>query len=148
MRHNREYDMTRALLTVDQAAERLKLHAKTVLRYVREGRLPATRIGKSYRIEHAKLEAFAGVASGHGDAARDVRTTCIVDIPEMTAEEAGQLATFLNAAAMTGDAGTPPLHVSTAFDPAVETLKVVILGTPSDAARLLELVNLQLGSRR
>ncbi len=34
------------LYTVDQVAERLNLHAKTVRRYIRGGRLKAKRIGK------------------------------------------------------------------------------------------------------
>src|SRR5262245_37744597 len=38
------------LCTVHFAADRLKLHPKTVQRLIREGRLRATRIGKSYRI--------------------------------------------------------------------------------------------------
>jgi excisionase family DNA binding protein len=41
------------LVTVEQAAEELKLHPKTVLRYIHEGRLEATRIGKAYRIDRA-----------------------------------------------------------------------------------------------
>ena len=57
--------MANTLLTVDEAAEALKLHPKTVLRHIREGRLEATRIGKAYRIDRSKLDAFAGLAQGH-----------------------------------------------------------------------------------
>ncbi|MFN3623447.1 MAG: helix-turn-helix domain-containing protein [Hyphomicrobium sp.] len=135
------------IVTVEQAAVQLKLHPKTVLRYIRNGLLPATRIGKSYRIERAKLAEFAGVASGHADAAKDVRTTCIVDVPHMTPESAERLARFLNAAAMTGDANTSPLQINTAFNPTEKCLKVVVIGSPRDAARLLEMLQLQLGSR-
>lgn len=134
--------MTETLLSVDQAAEQLKLHPKTVIRYIRDGRLPATRIGKSYRIEQARLDAFAGVASGH--ATSDVRATCVVDIPDITLQRAERLATFLGAAAMTGDASTPALHLSTAFDPATATMKIVLIGIPSDTAGLLQMLQLQL----
>ncbi|WP_426750258.1 helix-turn-helix domain-containing protein [Myxococcus sp. Y35] len=137
--------MSHDLVTVDQAAEQLKLHPKTVLRHIRDGRLPAARIGKAYRIDRAKLDAFAGVVSSRADARDDVRATCIVDIPRMTPEGAERMATFLNAAAMTGNAKTSPLHVNTAFDPLAQTLKVVVIGNPSDAARLLEMLQLQLG---
>ncbi len=134
--------MSEVLLSVDQAAEQLKLHPKTVIRYIRDWRLPAKRIGKSYRIEQARLDAFAGVA--HGQAGGAVRATCVVDIPEMTVQRAERLATFLGAAAMTGGAGTPPLHLSTAFDPATGNLKVVLIGSPSDTASLLGMMELQL----
>jgi len=135
------------LVTVEQAAEQLKLHPKTVLRHIRNGRLPARRIGKSYRIDRAKLAEFAGLASGHAEALNGVRTTCIVDIPRMTPESAERITTFLSSAAMTGDGKTPPLHINTGFDPLAECLKVVVIGSPSDAAKLLEMLQLLLDSR-
>lgn len=137
--------MSGVFLTVDQAAEQLKLHPKTVIRYIREGRLPAAKIGKSYRIERARLDAFAGVAAGSADTV--MRATCVVDIPGLRSEDAERLATFLGAAAMTGDAATPSLHISTAFDPVAGSMKVVTIGTPSDTARLLEMMHLRLGAR-
>jgi excisionase family DNA binding protein len=139
--------MSDILVTVEEAAAQLKLHPKTVLRYIRNGLLPATRIGKSYRIGQGKLAAFSGVVSGHADASNDVRTTCIVDIPRITPEGAERIATFLNSAAMTGDGKASPLHINTVFDPLTKCFKVVVIGSPSDAARLLEMLGLQLGTR-
>ena len=52
--------MSPHLYTVDQVAERLNLHAKTVRRYIREGRLKAKRIGKEYRVTRIDLDEFAG----------------------------------------------------------------------------------------
>ncbi|MFZ5677081.1 MAG: helix-turn-helix domain-containing protein [Pseudomonadota bacterium] len=140
--------MSDMLMTVDQAAAALKLHPKTVLRHIREGRLPATRIGKAYRIERARLDAFAGVASGRTAPSGAARATVIVEVPALAAETAERLATFLGAAALGGDAGTRPLHVNTAFDPASGNLKIVLIAAPADAARLLELIELQLGLPR
>lgn len=139
--------MSDILVTVEQAAERLNLHPKTVLRYIREGRLPATRVGKSYRIVRARLDAFAGIASGKSERAAGARTTCIVDIPDLSVDRAERLATFLHSAALAGDADTPSLHLETAFDPTVGSVKVVMIGSPSDVARLLEMLQLQLRSR-
>jgi excisionase family DNA binding protein len=114
--------MSRLLFTVEQAAQQLNLHPKTVLRYIRDGRLTATRMGKSYRIPRAELDAFAGLASGSASTGPDARTTCITDISGVTVEAAERVATFLQSAAMAGDAGTPPLCLQTAFDPIAETL--------------------------
>ena len=142
--------MSSTLVTVEQAAEQLSLHPKTVLRHIREGRLPATRIGKSYRIEQARLDAFAGVASGSGsgNAVSKARTTCVVDLVGMTTDGAQRIATFLGAVALTGDADTPALHLTTAFDPRAGTLKIVVVGSPIDVARVLELVDMQSSSLR
>lgn len=137
--------MSRMLVTVEQAAADLKLHPKTVLRYIREGRLEATRIGKAYRIDPAKLDAFAGVAIGGAQPAHAARATVIVEVPALAAEAAERMASFLGAAALGGDAETRPLHLNTAFDPSSGNLKIVLIATPTDAARLLELIELQLG---
>lgn len=140
--------MSNVLMTVEQVAEALKLHPKTVLRYIREGRLEATRIGKAYRIDRSKLAVFAGVASGRSQSPRDARATVIVEVPALPTETAERMATFLGAAALGDDAATRPLHFNTAFDPTSGNLKVVLIAAPSDAARLLELIELQLGLSR
>jgi excisionase family DNA binding protein len=46
------------LLTVEQVAAYLQLNRLTVYRYIREGRLPAVKLGKAYRIRQADVEAF------------------------------------------------------------------------------------------
>lgn len=131
--------MSGNLVTVEQAAEQLRLHPKTVLRHIKEGRLRATRIGKSYRITQADLNAFVGVDSKGAETPGDARATCIVDVPEISAEAANRIAMYLGAATMSGDKPSPPLHVRTAFDPAGRTLKVVVIGDPADVARVLDL---------
>lgn len=46
------------MLTVAQVAERLSVTPKTVTRWIEQGKLPALRFGKIYRIEPEKLEKF------------------------------------------------------------------------------------------
>ena len=140
--------MSDVLVTVEQAAQRLKLHPRTVLRYIRDGRLPATRIGKSYRIEQSKLDGFAGVETGLAGASGKLRATCVVDIAGMTAADADRLASFLNAAAVGRNAQTPPLSVSTTYDVPTRGMKVILVGGPADVARLLELLQVQSGQPR
>lgn len=139
--------MSGSLVTVEEAAEQLNLHPKTVLRYIRDGRLPATRIGKSYRIGRDQLDAFAGIVRGRPDAA-GARATCIVDIPDLTVGDAERLAIFLHAAALSGDADTPALHLETAFDPHSRAMKVVVIGSPSDAGQLLGMLDMRVGGQR
>ncbi|WP_455381507.1 helix-turn-helix domain-containing protein [Salinispira pacifica] len=48
------------LLTVEQVAQILGLHPKTVRRLIHEGRLPAGRAGRQWRISRAEVERFTG----------------------------------------------------------------------------------------
>jgi len=135
-----------SLVTVEQAAEHLHLHPKTVLRYIRDGRLPATRVGKSYRISRTELDAFAGVASDQSETPAGVRATCIVDIPNVSMDTAERLAIFLQSAAMASPADAPPLDLQTAFDPLAKSMKVVVIASPSNAAELLEMLQVKMGN--
>ncbi len=135
--------MSETLLTADQAAEDLGLHPKTLLRYIRENRLRATKVGKSWRIARSDLDSFAGIAAGRAEPVAGARATSMVDIPGLTTDRAERIATFLQAMAMTGDADTPPLHLQTAFDPATRVMKIVAIGSPRDVGYLLEMLDAQ-----
>jgi hypothetical protein len=74
------------------------------------------------------------------------RTTCIVDIPNLSEDRAQRMATFLHSAAMAGNADTPPLHLETAFDPLAKSMKVVLIGSPYDVGKLLEMLQLQMSA--
>jgi excisionase family DNA binding protein len=45
-------------MTVEQVAAYLQLNRLTVYRYVREGKIPASRIGKVYRVRKADVDRF------------------------------------------------------------------------------------------
>lgn len=134
--------------TVEQVAERLRLHPKTVLRFIREGRLRATRVGKSYRIVASDLEAFAGVDASAAAAKRAARVTSILEVGDLDLDRAQKIATFLSAAIMGSEARPDPIQLTTAFDQAARLLKVVVIGSPADTAQLLQLVQVQLENLR
>ena len=53
------------ILTVEQAADYLQLHKMTVYRYIREGLLPAAKLGKMYRLFRRDVEGFLDVMKHH-----------------------------------------------------------------------------------
>lgn len=131
--------MTQELYTVEAAAERLKLHNKTVLRFIREGRLRATKIGKQYRILRSDLDAFAGV--GPAQAAPAARVTAIVDVPEVDEDLLRRITSTVLGAGGGNERRGSEISIDVAHDPVRRTVKVVAVGTPSDVAGLLTLVN-------
>lgn len=123
--------------TVEQAAERLKLHPKTVLRMIREGRLKAVRLGKAYRIAGDDLDAAAGVARAEARESPD-RATVIADFGEIGPDLAQRMGGTLSAMLGSNTARTVPISLQTAYDPMLRRLKVVVIGAPEDAAALLK----------
>ena len=141
--------MSEQLHTVQQAAERLKLHPKTVLRLIHEGRLRGRRIGKAYRILDTDLNAFAGVAEGVARAARlQAQVTCVAEVDQVTVEQASRIASVLGAVFISGQARPDPVRMTTSYDPETSRLKAVLFAGPGDAAAWLRLIEVQLEQLR
>jgi len=127
------------LYTVEQAAERLQLHPKTVLRMIRDGRLKAARVGKAYRIAGDDLDAVAGVARAEARDAAD-RATVIVDFGDLSPDVANKLAGTLTGMLGSHKVRQDPVTLQTAYDPMLRRMKLVIIAKPEDAATLLKSV--------
>ncbi|MFJ3217791.1 helix-turn-helix domain-containing protein [Kitasatospora sp. NPDC086801] len=130
--------------SVEQVAELLGLHVRTVRGYIRDGRLVAARIGKQYRIARADLEAFTGapaaeVAPGAGP--RRAEVSAVVRIEGVDRVAADRLSNAVLAAIAGPREGGWPLHVETVHDEERETLRLVVLGDPADTAALLGIVH-------
>ncbi|MBA0342526.1 DNA-binding protein [Stenotrophomonas maltophilia] len=127
--------MSPALLTVDQAAQQLSLHPKTVLRHIRSGQLRATRIGKSYRITAEDLDMFTGTVR-EPSAARPQMTT-VVDIPGCGAARAADLVRALHARVTGREADDEPLRMETIYSPEHDVLKLIVIGGLAGSTALL-----------
>jgi excisionase family DNA binding protein len=139
--------MSQEFYTVERAAELLQLHPKTVLRLIREGRLRATKIGKSYRVLRSDLDTFAGGTSA-ASAPSSARVTCIADLPDLTRDEASRMASVLQACLIGQTARPDPIRLDTAYDLDRRHLKVVIIAAPADTAALLKTLDALLAAAR
>ena len=139
------------LLSVEQVAERLGLHVRTVRRYVREGRLRARRIGKQYRIARTDYEAFTeGIADGasiDADRTLAIDASSIVTVEPIGREGADALLQALLAAAAARATGEEPMRVHTVYEPARRRLKIVALGGLAASAELFRTVEAGLRAR-
>jgi excisionase family DNA binding protein len=132
------------LITVAAAAKRLQLHPKTVLRSIRDGRLRATRIGKSYRIMRADLDAFVGVPEPVGSPAERASLTAIIDVPGVGVEIAREWAVKIPAALKGRDPGDGPMRADVIYDGERSQLKVVLVGPAGDTSKLLSAIRVWL----
>ena len=124
-------------LTVTEAARRLRLHPRTILRFIRDGRLKAARVGKGFRILPADLAALAGV-----EPEPDPRPTVMaaVDLGEVAPEGARRWTAAINGAFHARPAGSDWLSLDVVHDPASRRLKVLACGAAGDVASVLSLV--------
>jgi excisionase family DNA binding protein len=130
------------LYSVEQVAQRLGLHVRTVRTYVREGRLKAVRIGKQYRIAAEDLDALTGrPATDPVRTARHIEVSAIVTVDAISRTDADRLSTLLTAA-VAGPPTGDPVRVQTVYEEERGRLKVVVLGDLTAATELLGLVSL------
>ncbi|MFE2151141.1 helix-turn-helix domain-containing protein [Streptomyces lavendulae] len=130
--------------SVEQVADLLGLHVRTVRGYVREGRLKATLVGRQYRITHEDLEAFTGLpAPAPARAARPARHTEVSGIVQIDAIGPGSVDRLTNLlmAAVAGRHGDDRLRVESVHDRERATLKIIVLGGLDATAELLRLVD-------
>jgi excisionase family DNA binding protein len=135
------------LHTVAFAARRLKLHPVTILRFIREGRLAATKIGKSYRILHSELMRLAGESASSQTPPPRFQVTSIVDIAGIDHERALRLASMTTAALN----GRPPdgaaLRADVIHDPSASHVKIVLVGAANDTATMLAMLQIWLDAK-
>jgi excisionase family DNA binding protein len=123
---------------LEEVADRLGLHVRTVRNYVRDGRLGAVRIGKQYRVSRADLHALTGGSARPDDAGgpRRIEVTSVLDVEGIGGAAGERLAALV--------AGLPkgPLapHVDVVHEPERDRLKVIVVGSVEASVELLKFV--------
>jgi excisionase family DNA binding protein len=135
--------VTATLYSAEDVAGILGLHVRTVRGYVRDGRLPAVRIGKQYRIAGEDVEKLTGgrVAQPQPTPERPrVEVSAIVQIEGVDPATMSRVSGLVIGAA-SGRAGDGPrLHVETVYDEQRRRVKVVAIGSAEDTAKLVSLI--------
>src|SRR5579862_6012282 len=117
--------MSQELYSVEQVADRLGLHVKTVRGYVRDGRLKAVRIGKQYRIAREDLEAMTGRPEPPPEPVRRTRhieVSSIVEIDAISPEMANRLTTALMG-------GARDVRIEAIYNPERGSMKIILVGS-------------------
>jgi excisionase family DNA binding protein len=131
--------MSQDLYSVEQVAELLNLHVKTVRNYVREGRLRAVRIGKQYRIAGEDLAAMTGrpVASFRPEPVRrerHIEVSSIVEIDAVSPETASRLTNSLMGAAS-------GVRVEMIYNRERAQLKIILVGSMDQNATYFKFIS-------
>jgi len=97
------------LYTVEEAAEILKIHPKTLRKKIREGEIPAVLVGKRYRLTREQLDRLCGRDAGTGgEAPGELRNvpaamvSSVVDADGVSREESMRLSNTIMAVLNSG----------------------------------------------
>ncbi|MFI0405485.1 helix-turn-helix domain-containing protein [Actinomadura sp. 3N508] len=135
--------MAEKMYSVEEVADLLGLHVRTVRGYIRTGRLKAVRIGKQYRIAPADLEDLTGRPPPVRVA--PVEVSSIVQVDGVDRVAADRLSTLVLAGVNTGGGAGPPLRVQAVHDEERSRMKIVILGGAAATADVLRLIDAVIG---
>ncbi len=138
--------MSEDLYSVEQVADLLNLHVKTVRNYVREGRLKAVRIGKQYRISGEDLAAMTGrpVASFRPEPvrrSRHIEVSSIVEIDAISPETANRLTVTVMAAA-------EGVRIEAIYNRERGHMKIILVGSMEQNASYFRFINAILDSEK
>jgi excisionase family DNA binding protein len=130
------------LYSLDQVAERLGLHVRTVRAYVRSGRLRAIRIGKQYRVPREELEAIVGAGNSRDVVARRRRAevASVVQMDAVTQNMVLRVADHLRSAVNAPRDDGSALRIETIYDQGRAHLKVIVIGSLSAATNVFGLL--------
>jgi len=126
--------MPQDLYSVEQVADLLNLHVRTVRNYVREGRLKAVRIGKQYRIAREDLATMTGRPAASLETepvrrTRHVEVSSIVEIDAISPETFRRLTNLLTASANMRGAGPDQLRIEMVYNAERARLKIILVGS-------------------
>ena len=93
--------------SVEEISEMLQIHSKTIQRYIREGKIIASKFGKSWRvaahdlslfIEDAKIHIGGDKPSSKDEVGLDISGSTVIDIPVSSSYEVDRITSQVNAA--------------------------------------------------
>lgn len=135
------------LYSIEDLTGILKLHPKTILRFIHEGKLVARKIGRSWMVSEADLKSYVhGELSGRSDheeapsgrpLAERISVSAVVEIDEQGSDEASRLSASLMAMLNCKDEAWGPTRFDFFYYPEIRKARYVLYGTAAFIAAAL-----------
>lgn len=140
--------------SVDELAGILRLHPKTVRRFIREGKIRGRKIGRSWmvgqdelkRYAHGELSAPAPDSMKMLPAASDGRpritASTVIELREKDTQEASRISNSLLAVLNSRDPEWGEVRYDMLHDPEEHTAKFIFYGSPRFIAEIIKVFDL------
>jgi len=148
--------MTEKYYTVDEIAGLIKIHPKTIQRYIREGRLKASKVGKSWRVSGHDLSTFTEgsetatappLGSGERTGERETKVSAVIDIPVADVQESVRIANTLTAITNSKPLEYGATSLQTQYLMSENVMRVMVWGSLSFAQIILDAIGALTESR-
>lgn len=130
--------------SVEQAADMLRLHPKTLRRYITEGKLRASKVGKQYRISGHDLSIFVEGRDEYADSEEftpSVEVSAVVDIAVRGRAEADRIESMLIAALNSKDPSYGASSANVQRSAGGGKVRIMLWGTPQFITAMLECIS-------
>ena len=131
--------MQETYYTVEQIAQMLQMHQKTVQRYIREGKLRAVKVGKGWRISGHDLSVFTESAPQTGETPTAV-VSCVADVYAADKAAAIRLVNTLTAGLNSKPASYGKSSMQTQYIPEEQKLRITLYGGARITAAMLDAI--------
>lgn len=145
--------MEERYFTVEQIAQLLNIHPKTIQRYIREGRLRASKIGKSWRVTGHDLSRFT-VENNNlptekrlDDPDERCKASTVIDIKVYDRDEADRIVNSLTAAMNVKPAEYGKTSMTAQYLDMDSTVRIALWGNIRFMSAVLSMLEMFLGQQ-
>lgn len=139
--------MEHKLYSIAELSEILKLHPKTILRFIHEGKIKARKIGRSWMVSRDELKEYAHSEFAGEERPRQetspvrlaerIAVSAVVEIDEENSDEASRISNSLMAMLNGKDDSWGKTRFDFFYYPEIRKAKYVLYGSPKFIAAVL-----------
>lgn len=136
------------LYSIKELVSILKLHEKTILRFIREGKLGARKVGRTWMVQEDTLKEYLqGDASepqvkaealNEQSFANRIRVSAVIEVTEHASEEATRISNSLLALLNGHDESFSKARFDFLYYPEIRKAKYLLYGSPKFISSVLE----------
>lgn len=137
--------MSDKLFTVAELSEMLKLHPKTIVRFINEGKISGNKVGRAWTVTQAALNTFMQANQAQPEPVNIgsgiVRVSAVVEIFEQDSGEAQRLSTTLMAMLNNERNGERGVRYDFFWQPETKTAKHVFYASPRQISDIMNIID-------
>lgn len=145
--------MNEKYYTAEEISKLLNIHVKTVQRYIREGKIRATKIGKSWRVTGHDLSIFTEeqattqLTTENSKEMTTGKASSVIDLVVRSKEEAGRISNSLTAAMNVKPMEYGQASLQSQYIELERTLRIMLWGNISFTSGMLQMIEMLIGQQ-